>query len=127
MRACTVYVQYLGKQIKYRMRLPKDTTNVQQCLFAVAPNFVHSMDAQHLLMVCNHLRRKVPVHVVHDDVGCPANQGDVLNDVIRAYFCALYEVNPVESFQKELDIEEPLEKVGTLDLNNVMDARYFFD
>jgi len=127
MRACTVYVQYLGKQIKYRMRLPKDTTNVQQCLFAVAPNFVHSMDAQHLLMICNHLRRKIPVHVVHDDVGCPANHGDVLNDVIRAYFCALYEVNPVESFQKELDIEEPLEKVGTLDLNNVMGARYFFD
>ncbi len=58
----------------------------------VAPNFVHALDAAHLLMTANACASEniTQLATVHDSFGCLAPQATRFNQIIREQFVALY-------------------------------------
>nr|WP_281397195.1 DNA-directed RNA polymerase [Kaustia mangrovi] len=100
---------------------------------SVAPNFVHSMDAAHLR---DTVRRAFDegisaISVIHDDYGTYAADTGKLHRIIREAFVSLYEDNtPLADFKsahESADIHlPPLPKTGDLDINEVLNSRYFF-
>lgn len=102
---------------------------------AASPNFVHSMDACHLMMVL--LASKAEgidsVALVHDSFGCLPNEAPRFRDLIRRTFRELYENHDVlEDFRKEALAALDTDKVpeapvkGSLDLSSIEQSDYCF-
>lgn len=99
---------------------------------AVAPNYVHSMDATHLretVRICRSLGI-TSLSTIHDDYGTHAGNTGVLHQAIRRAFVNLYEVDALGDFKKQLEYyghELPeLPSSGSLDIQQVMASPYFF-
>ena len=99
-----------------------------------APNYVHSMDASHLLFTI--LRAKdlgiTGFAVIHDSFGTYACDTDKLRATIQSGFVALYDGwEPLASFREQqqertgVDLPRP-PAVGSFDVSEVMDSPYFF-
>lgn len=63
----------------------------------IAPNFVHSMDACHLMLTTNASVAEgiTNIATVHDSFGCPAPQAGRFHRIIREQFITMYENNDV--------------------------------
>lgn len=114
-----------------------DTIDSRRQASGIAPNFVHSLDASHLMLtVCQALDAGIEdFAMIHDSFGCHACDTDVLNYVIREAFIEQYSVDRLEEIRdvvlKQLPEElrkevPPLPKKGDLDLEVVRDSVYFF-
>jgi DNA-directed RNA polymerase len=101
---------------------------------AVAPNFVHSMDAAHLRATIIKARAQgiTSLALIHDDYGTHAADTDGLHKVIRECFVEQYSgVCPLERFKawQEAILKEklpPLPAKGKLDLTEVLNSEFFF-
>lgn len=99
---------------------------------AIAPNFVHSMDAALLRMsVVKGLERGITDYaMIHDSFGTHAgNIGRFLNECIKPAFIELYADNDVllDLRDQMPDIElPPVPTKGSLDLNEVLGSEFFF-
>ncbi len=103
---------------------------------AVAPNFIHSLDAAALMLTVNECV-KLGVHdfsMIHDSFGTHACDSDTLADVLREQFVRLHDEFIVLDLQEkfleltatgEEDMPEPPPQ-GGLDLTQVIDSTYFF-
>jgi len=105
---------------------------------AMAPNFVHSLDACHLRMTVNACADAGITNfvAVHDSFGCHAEHYDDMNRILREQFVKMY--SETDPFQDLLDIikqqvtEDEAKKLparppmGTLDLELVKEAPFFF-
>lgn len=99
-----------------------------------SPNFVHSMDACHLMLTCG---KAVEYGVtdfafIHDDYGTHAPDIDTLHQAIREAFVELYQDNdPLTDFKifnedrAGLVLPDPPLR-GGLDLSQIIDSDYFF-
>ncbi len=104
----------------------------------IAPNFVHSLDAAHLMLtaVAAHDASIVDLAVIHDSFGTHAAETDRLSRLLRETFVTMYEGDPLAAFRTELldQIGDeklmakvlPLPTKGDLDLNSVLAAAYMF-
>jgi len=121
------------------LRLSTDTEEVDKYRQAngIAPNFVHSMDATHLMMtVLRDLSNQIQDWMmVHDSYGCHAGKVDYMRTLIQAAFYKLYSENDVlDQLRSELNfalidrksVVPPTPEYGTLDITEVLDAEYFF-
>ena len=99
-----------------------------------APNYVHSMDASHLLFTI--LRAKdlgiTGFAVIHDSFGTYACDTDTLRETIQRAFVDLYDGwEPLSSFREQqqertgVDLPKP-PSVGSFDISEVMASPYFF-
>lgn len=105
---------------------------------AVAPNFVHSLDAAHLMLTINAASSEGidDVAVIHDSFGTHAADTDRLSGLLRETFVQMYAANPLAQFRAELleQIDDealkaevpPLPTMGELDLKAVLEATYMF-
>lgn len=104
---------------------------------AVAPSFVHSYDAAHLMMVVLRALDEgiTNIALVHDSFGCLPNDAARFRKVIKETFGALYEHNDVltdmlkENMSKLDTSAYRLPEVptrGTLDITSVLEAEYAF-
>jgi len=99
-----------------------------------APNFVHSMDATHLMTMVGHAREAGIQHlaVIHDDFGTHACNTDALHGAIRTSFHEVYSGdNVMENLKAELEGSSGLDlsdlpDTGDLDIQAVLDSPYFF-
>lgn len=103
----------------------------------IAPSFVHSLDACHLMMVVNASKREGihNVALVHDSFGCLPSQADRFRDILVEQFYWLYAQHDVlndirdEAFEQIQTnghrLPEALEK-GSLNIEEVLNARYAF-
>lgn len=105
---------------------------------AISPNFVHSMDASHLMLTALACKEQGIEHfaMIHDSFGtCPGNAG-LMFRVVREEFVRMYSEHDVikgfyEGFCLSLT-DDALEKVpelppkGTLDLSQVVNSKYAF-
>lgn len=103
-----------------------------------APNFVHSMDATHLMMTVNAAMENGidQFALVHDSLGVPAGQVDGFHKIIREQFIKLYETDRLYALLMEQKAKHPeianlypgLETVepGEFKVNEVADADFFF-
>lgn len=95
---------------------------------AVAPNFIHSLDASHLARVVNECaKRGYTVAAIHDDFGVHAADTQEFSALIREKFVGMYQEHDVlQDMADATGYTEPPPTRGTLDLHNILESRYFF-
>lgn len=130
-----------GFKIPQRIRIdggPTKKVKKEKSANGIAPNFVHSLDASHLMMavnaaVCENITHQA---LVHDSFGCLAADAGRYNEIIREQFVRLYtDFDVLEDIRsqalKEISaanahrIPEVPPK-GTLDLTQVNQSDYAF-
>ena len=101
----------------------------------VAPNFIHSLDATHLMMSINEASRQgcANFSTVHDSFGTSLGEAARLRRIIRQELVKLYtEHDPLAEFLRHaeellgepLDIELP--EKGSLDIKCILDSKFVF-
>lgn len=96
---------------------------------SLAPNFVHSNDASHLVItvVDFHKTPGRALAAVHDAFGTHAADTQELYEAVRETFVRMYTMHsPLEEFAKYNSISIPLPTKGSLDLDEVHKSLYFF-
>jgi DNA-directed RNA polymerase len=125
-----------GMRVRYLK--PTDDLDESRMRNAFPPNFVHSMDATHLMMTVN-AAEEIGIDqfaLVHDSFGVPAGQCEGFHQVIREQFCELYRPDRLFNLLQEQKMRNPdheneypsLEMVsrGDFNIEEVLNARYFF-
>jgi DNA-directed RNA polymerase len=104
----------------------------------IAPNFVHSHDAAHLLLTVDACASEgiTDIATVHDSFGCLPSRAGRFNQIIREQFLKMYTEHDVlaellASARTHLspanhDKLPELPEKGALDLKEVLNARYAF-
>jgi DNA-directed RNA polymerase len=130
----TAELELNGVGVKYKVGngwkpgiLKRDAMN------GAAPNFVHSLDAAHLIrVVIAAVAAGIDIVVVHDSFGCLAPYALKLRGIIRTQFALLYEDDVLAELRKDAQhglgsIElPPVPPKGSLDRFNVMWSEYAF-
>jgi DNA-directed RNA polymerase, mitochondrial len=135
-----VSVHYGGKRVQLTLTFDSDKLDKKRQANGVAPNFVHSLDSAHLMGTVN-----VGVEnglqdwaMIHDSFGVHACDTDVLHACIREAFIEQYTPDVLARFKDEITEQLKLTAPhvlpelpdvpakGTLDLEAVRDAAYFF-
>jgi DNA-directed RNA polymerase, mitochondrial len=127
------------KAIKFKPRTSVEAPGIdkRKAKNAASPNFVHSMDACHLMMVLLECKKNGldSVALVHDSFGCLPNDAPRFRDIIRTTFRRMYEENDVlDQFRNEaleqLDVKPekvpPVPEKGSLDLSLIEQSEYCF-
>jgi DNA-directed RNA polymerase len=129
-----VDVMYGGQRVQVRFDEDLKELDKRAQSSGVAPNFIHSMDAAHLMRTVNAMRREGCEHfaMIHDSFGTHAANTDLLNHVLREEFVRMY--TEADWLQRFADSQTTLAKVelppvppkGSLDLNQVLESEFFF-
>ena len=100
---------------------------------AFPPNFVHSLDASHMLMTSIRMRDLgLDFASVHDSYWTHAADIPVMNEVLRDAFVELYEQPVLEELKESIEVRYPGAKIpeipqrGNLSLLDVQRSKYFF-
>lgn len=103
-------------------------TDLKKVANAVAPNFVHSLDASHLDRVIIRCHEEgILLVAIHDDFGTYAEYTERLHRIIREEFVAMYEGNTILADMAAYSgYEVPPPAVGKLDLQLILQSDYFF-
>lgn len=105
-----------------------DGTRAHSMQNAIAPNFVHAMDASHLTRTANKMHeRGINVVAIHDSFGTHPCDVATMHECIRTAFVELYDNrNILGEFLWDVQGvgEQPLR--GSLDLKAVLDSEFFF-
>ncbi len=98
-----------------------------------APNFIHSIDASHLLLTASRCANAgMPFAGVHDSYWTTGNHVDQMHQELREAFVELHQHEIIENLAVELDWRFPKAKLqappspGKLDVSVVLKSRYFF-
>ena len=103
--------------------------NLRKIQFAVAPNFVHSLDAAHLDWVIARLIAEgcPALAAIHDDFGTYARYTALLHRAIREEFVRMYmEYDVIGIMVASTGCTIPPPEHGKLDLELVKQSPYFF-
>jgi DNA-directed RNA polymerase len=115
-----------------------DKLDPRQMASSVAPSFVHSLDASHMMATINYALDNDITHfaAVHDSFGTHACKLPKFNWCIRKAFIDIYENRDVladflviAKMMIPKDQHEdipPLPEMGMLDITAVMDSQFFF-
>lgn len=119
---------------RFRIAEETDQVNVYKMKSASAPNFIHSMDASHLVKLTNVARDLgLDMACIHDDFGTHAGATVELRDILVTTFSDLYLDHDVLAEFKEhnewlisQEINIPVPGGMGLDLNEVKRSTYCF-
>lgn len=126
-----------GRRYRLTVERTGDKLASKKQALGISPNFVHSLDASHLVAT---VLRAVEYGVtgfamVHDSFGTHAGDAAVLRDALREAFIEQYRADVLGQFRDQLvgqlpeDLAAelpPLPAFGTLDLEQVRHSDYFF-
>mmetsp|Transcript_30849 Transcript_30849/g.45618 ORF Transcript_30849/g.45618 Transcript_30849/m.45618 type:complete len:1037 (+) Transcript_30849:104-3214(+) len=105
----------------------------QRQVSAFPPNYVHSLDSSHMLLTALEMdRRGLCFSAVHDSFWTHPCDVDEMNEALRDCFIELYKQPLLENLKEKWELRYPtitfpdLPEKGTLDLEEVRTARYFF-
>lgn len=100
---------------------------------AFPPNFVHSLDATHMLMTTLKMKQQnITFAAVHDSYWTHAADIPAMNVAVRDCFVELYEQPILESLYDSLSMRypdlkfPPVPNRGSLDIKSVRGSSYFF-
>lgn len=120
---------YCGKPISILVKGESKDTDKRHHAQAFAPNFIHSLDANHLRSVVLSLHEKGCRHfaMIHDDFGCRIDYAVDLWRTVREEFVKQYRDHDVMgNLVKEWQVEvEPL-PLGEFDIEEVLEAEFAF-
>ena len=126
-----------GRRLEVDVRVASDSIDPRKQEQGISPNFVHSLDAAHLMRTVGKCAEAgvTSLSMVHDSYGCHAGSARALNKALRAAFVEQYTGNVLEDFRDQLmrqlpeDVRHtipPIPPMGDLDLSAVKDSDYFF-
>lgn len=86
-----------GSVLRLAFAEPTDDIDSRKQKQGIAPNFVHSMDASHLMLtVCACVDKGVNAFaMIHDSYGVPAGYGSIMFTTVREVFVSTYTENDV--------------------------------
>lgn len=117
-------------RIKSSYRVPTNEVDTTRQRSGIAPNFIHSVDASHMIRTINACDDRIKgFAMIHDDFGTHAGNTEYLWQVIRDEFYAMYtETEPFKDWfdYQGLDIEPNYPPQGELDIKDVLTSTYFF-
>ena len=126
-----IAIRSMGLSLVVAYNRNYDLNNRRKAASGVAPNFVHSLDGTHLLMVI--LAARCAIVPIHDSLATHAADVDHMQAVIRAEFFNLYnDYEPLEVLRAAAEAaggdtsEIPSPATGRLDLRLVIDSPFFF-
>ncbi len=130
------YIEYLEDRLELRScgvrtmtyREETDRTVPTSMQNAIAPNFVHNLDATHLTLTALDLKAKgLQMLAIHDSFGTHPCDVDEMHKSIRERFMWLYS-NPsiLADFMMDCDIVGSAPVRGDLDLSRVKSSEFFF-
>ena len=100
---------------------------------AFPPNFVHSLDASHMLMTAIEMNRKgFAFAAVHDSYWTHAGTVTDMNEVLRQEFISLYSKPLLQDLHASLEMRfpfadfPPVPDTGDLKIEDVAGSQYFF-
>ena len=104
--------------------------NKHRQINGIAPNFVHSLDACHLMMTVMGANDEYGIDsfsVVHDSFGTHACDAEQLGEILREKFIEIYKEDVLRKFKDEqkINLTEPY-GYGILCLDEVRNAEFFF-
>lgn len=128
---------YIVKTVLQQMSLSSHSDDVpvkpQKQKSAFPPNFVHSLDATHMLMTALEAKREGLIFAaVHDSYWTHAGDIDTLSVILRDQFVELYSLPILETLSESLQNRHPyitfppLPSRGDFDINEVKKSTYFF-
>lgn len=92
------------QQITLRKTTSKSTVNLRKQMNAMAPNFIHSLDAIHLLMTNLAAKSQgIAFAAVHDSFWTHPRDVETLNQLIRQEFVRLHSSGVLENLHKDLE------------------------
>lgn len=122
--------------LKLNMNEQKDKLDSKRNASAIAPNFVHGLDASHMFMsVCKASDYGVvDFAMIHDSYGTVAADTEVMFQSLRVAFVEMYRDHDVfEKFRQEVNAVlsdgvtlKPCPPKGTLNIESVLDSEFFF-
>jgi len=126
-----------GKQLNVMVSVDSIQLDRRRQTLGISPNFVHSCDASHMMLttclaVANGL---AAFAMIHDSYGTHAGNTSLLAAALRQAFVDQYGMDVLADFRGQLAEQlpprvaaklPPLPPKGTLDLDRVLDSRYFF-
>ncbi|MBZ5864322.1 DNA-dependent RNA polymerase, partial [Escherichia coli] len=100
----------------------------------ISPNWVHSLDAAHLMKTINRCRKEgiTSFSMIHDSYGTHAGNAWAMARYLREEFVQMYaSVDVLGRFKQELEAQTgetlpDLPAKGNLDLQQVLDSPFFF-
>jgi len=100
---------------------------------AIAPNFIHSLDAAHMFLTVDRMLdyNIEDFSMIHDSFGCHPNHVEIMRDCLREEFFRMHRWNCLEQFKTDVErnlgviLPNPPEQ-GVLDLESVLKSEYFF-
>ncbi|RTL93852.1 hypothetical protein EJV44_15365 [Ancylobacter aquaticus] len=138
------YRQFSGKRLeltfqevrlRLQVRSEKEDIDTRRMASAIAPNFVHSLDAAHMQgTVVRCLEAGIRSYsLIHDSYGTHAGNAAVMAHLLREEFIAMYTPNVLLRLKTELEDQlpegmrlPPLPPMGDLDLSVIRESRFFF-
>lgn len=110
------------------MRRFKDSVRMTPMVNAVAPNFVHALDAAHLTKTAIAMEAAGESMVaIHDSFGTHPSSVDNMHRCIRETFADMYSDDGIlERFLWEVGGTGEVPPRGTLDLSSVLSSEFFF-
>ncbi|MCT4535785.1 DNA-directed RNA polymerase [Halodesulfovibrio sp.] len=130
------FTSHVGKEIQVYYREDTAKTDANGMKNALAPCFVHSLDASHMVKTINACLADgiESFAMIHDSYATHACDTDALNHHIRDTFVEMYSGNFLEDFLKQLlqQVDIPVEDLpekparGSFDLALVRTAAWFF-
>lgn len=127
-----------GRKVKTTLQVPTKVIDTRRQAQGIAPNFVHSMDASHLMLTVNEAvsRGVTSFAMVHDSYATHAADSDTLAQTLRETFVRQYQTHDVlDEFRQQIVNQidpklaaeiPPVPEKGNLDLNLVKSSMYFF-
>lgn len=127
----------LGRRYQLMLQKTGDKLSSRKQALGISPNFVHSLDAAHLMRTVLFCAQDgmVDFAMIHDSYGVHAGNASRLRDNLREAFVAQYSQPVLGNFRNEI-LEQlppemhgevpPIPPMGTLDLEQVRQSEYFF-
>jgi DNA-directed RNA polymerase len=112
-----------------------DEVNKDFAIQAIPPNFIHSIDAAHMMLVILDMASNgvSKFSMIHDSFGCPCNDVPIMREAINRKFYEIHKENLLESFKKDIEdavIKQPIARElpqrGELDIRGALKSDYLF-
>lgn len=133
----TQYLRTKGRRYRIYTQHPTDKMDTKRQKRGIAPNFIHSLDAAHMQRVISEMAG-YNLWMVHDSFATDISSADILYRVVRTTFCGMYNngknyllalLQDMEGLLSEKQIQrlkKTMPKIGTLNVEGVLDSEFAF-
>lgn len=126
-----------GSLVYFRINQEVDGLNRRKQSSGIAPNYVHSCDAAHLMLTVAIARQSgiQSFAMIHDSFGTTAGQTEELFRIVREAFVEMYQQDVLGNFRDEVlqqlsdegkGLLPAIPERGTLNLDAVVESRFCF-